>query len=66
MFQEETGGCVAILINNDGQDVTVQFQNTSVELLPKSIIILADCENVIFNTAKVSHNALNVVIYCIC
>ncbi|XP_062148076.1 beta-galactosidase 6 isoform X2 [Alnus glutinosa] len=59
MFQEETGGCVAILINNDGQEVTVQFQNTSVELLPKSISILADCENVIFNTAKVNteHNS---------
>lgn len=57
---------MAILINNDEQNVTVQFQNTSFELLPKSISILADCENVIFNTAKVSYNALNVVIYCIC
>jgi hypothetical protein len=44
---------VAILTNYDVQNVTIQFQNTSHELLPKSISILADCENVIFNTAKV-------------
>ncbi|XP_059431566.1 beta-galactosidase 6-like [Corylus avellana] len=58
-LKEEDGGCVAILTNYDVQNVTVQFQNTSHELLPKSISILADCKNVIFNTAKVNteHNS---------
>ncbi|XP_042971023.1 beta-galactosidase 6-like [Carya illinoinensis] len=56
VFQEETrGGCVAFLTNYDGlHNVTVQFHNTSFELLPKSISILRDCETVIFNTAKVN------------
>ncbi|XP_035545602.1 beta-galactosidase 6-like [Juglans regia] len=55
VFQEETGGgCVAFLTNYDGHNVTVQFQNTAFELLPKSISILRDCETVIFNTAKVN------------
>ena len=54
VFQEETGGCAAFLINNDEGISTVVFQNVSFELLPKSISILSDCKNVIFNTAKVS------------
>lgn len=54
-FTEEAGGgCVAFLINNDQRkNATVQFQNQSFVLLPKSISILPDCQNVIFNTAKV-------------
>lgn len=53
-FREESGGCVAFLVNNDQQKAaTVQFQNISFVLLPKSISILPDCQNVIFNTAKV-------------
>ncbi|XP_034689346.1 beta-galactosidase 6 [Vitis riparia] len=55
VFQEEMGGCVAFLVNNDkGNNSTVLFQNVSIELLPKSISILPDCKNVIFNTAKVN------------
>ncbi|KAJ1401215.1 Glycoside hydrolase, family 35, partial [Sesbania bispinosa] len=53
-FEEENGECVAFLINNDKHNnVTVQFHNRSYELLPKSISILPDCENVTFNTANV-------------
>ncbi|KAJ0041462.1 hypothetical protein Pint_27447 [Pistacia integerrima] len=55
VYQEETGGCVAFLVNNDGRNnASIQFRNVSYQLLPKSISILSDCENVIFNTAKVN------------
>ncbi|KAB2085479.1 hypothetical protein ES319_A05G400900v1 [Gossypium barbadense] len=55
VFKEGTGACVAFLVNNDAtKNVTVQFQNNSFELLPKSIGILPDCQNMVFNTAKVS------------
>ncbi|KAF7840150.1 beta-galactosidase 6 [Senna tora] len=54
-FEVEKGGCVAFLINNDrNKQVDVQFRNRSYQLLPKSISILPDCENVAFNTAKVN------------
>lgn len=56
VFEEKTGECVAFLINNDTKNkVTVQFRNTSYELLPKSISILPDCQNVTFNTADVNY-----------
>ncbi|XP_057970690.1 beta-galactosidase 6 [Malania oleifera] len=46
-------GCAAFLVNNDGNNTaTVQFQNRSFELLPKSISIIPDCETVTFNSAK--------------
>ncbi|XP_027190385.1 beta-galactosidase 6 isoform X2 [Cicer arietinum] len=55
VFEEENGECVAFLINNDRRNnVTVQFHNSSHELLPKSISILPDCQNVVFNTANVN------------
>lgn len=55
MFLEDSGGYVAFLVNNNGKDTaTVQFHNASFELLPKSISILPDCQNVAFNTAIVS------------
>ncbi|XP_057419839.1 beta-galactosidase 6-like [Lotus japonicus] len=55
VFEEEKGECVAFLINYDGgNNVSVQFRNKSYELLPKSISILPDCQNVIFNTANVT------------
>ncbi|GAU19557.1 hypothetical protein TSUD_303700 [Trifolium subterraneum] len=56
VFEEEkNGGCVAFLINNDlRRNVSVQFQNSSYELLPKSISILPDCQNVSFNTAHLN------------
>ncbi|KAI5402325.1 hypothetical protein KIW84_050077 [Lathyrus oleraceus] len=37
-----------------GNNVTIQFRNSSYDLLPKSISILPDCQNVAFNTANVS------------
>ncbi|KAI9165149.1 hypothetical protein LWI28_008663 [Acer negundo] len=55
VFQDATEGCVAFLVNNDGREnATVQFQNLTFQLLPKSISILPDCETEIFNTAKVN------------
>ncbi|KAA8547039.1 hypothetical protein F0562_003468 [Nyssa sinensis] len=54
VFQEESGGCVAFLLNNDTKNnATVQFHNISFELLPKSISILPNCQHVIFNTATI-------------
>nr|POE64789.1 beta-galactosidase 6 [Quercus suber] len=54
VFQEEAGGCAAFLTNYDGHNITVQFQNISLKLLPKSISILPDCKNIAFNSAKVN------------
>ncbi|KAK3023055.1 hypothetical protein RJ639_044771 [Escallonia herrerae] len=55
VFQGNSGGCAALLVNNNGRnDVVVQFQNSSYDLPPKSISILPDCKTVAFNTAKVS------------
>lgn len=55
VFEEENGKCAAFLINNDkGNTVTVQFNNSSYKLLPKSISILPDCQNVAFNTAHLN------------
>ncbi|KAG5067173.1 hypothetical protein JHK86_010904 [Glycine max] len=55
VFEEEKGECVAFLKNNDRDNkVTVQFRNRSYELLPRSISILPDCQNVAFNTANVN------------
>ncbi|XP_019051572.1 PREDICTED: beta-galactosidase 16 isoform X2 [Nelumbo nucifera] len=55
VFQGKSGGCAAFLVNNDIRNTsTVYFQNSSFVLPQKSISILPDCKNVIFNTAKVS------------
>ncbi|XP_027341289.1 beta-galactosidase 6-like [Abrus precatorius] len=55
IFEEEGGECVAFLVNNDNVNMfTVQFQNRSYELPPKSISILPDCQTVTFNTATVN------------
>ncbi|XP_038720469.1 beta-galactosidase 6 isoform X2 [Tripterygium wilfordii] len=55
VFEAAEGECAAFLVNNNqGENATIQFRNISFELLPKSISILRDCENVIFNTAKVN------------
>nr|POF11219.1 beta-galactosidase 6 [Quercus suber] len=43
VFLEENGGCAAFLTNYAKQNVTIQFQNIPLELLPKSISILPDC-----------------------
>lgn len=65
VFEEENGKCAAFLINNDkGNTVTVQFNNSSYKLLPKSISILPDCQNVAFNTAHVSYNFVRINYMC--
>ncbi|MBA0872159.1 hypothetical protein Goshw_008222, partial [Gossypium schwendimanii] len=56
VYEEGMRACVAFLVNNDStKNATVQFQNNSFELLPKSIGILPDCQNMVFNTAKVCY-----------
>lgn len=53
MYQGKSGECAAFLVNtNSRKNVTVQFQNSSYELPPRSISILPDCKTVAFNTAK--------------
>ncbi|KAL4378833.1 hypothetical protein GQ457_02G017840 [Hibiscus cannabinus] len=55
VFEQGKGACAAFLINYDSRrNVTVQFRNKSFELLPKSISILPDCQNIVFSTAKVN------------
>ncbi|KAL9233365.1 hypothetical protein vseg_008379 [Gypsophila vaccaria] len=55
VFQGESEGCAAFLVNNDTRNATtVVFQNRSYRLPPKSISILPDCVNVTFNTAKIT------------
>ncbi|GAB4835525.1 hypothetical protein Ancab_000435 [Ancistrocladus abbreviatus] len=59
VFQGETEGCAAFLVNNNTTHLAiVQFQNRSFQLPPKSISILSDCVNITFVTAKVEtqHN----------
>ncbi|KAM7514821.1 hypothetical protein LguiA_004404 [Lonicera macranthoides] len=54
VYQGNSGECAAFLVNTNGKNVTVQFQNSSYVLPPRSISILPDCKTVIFNTATVS------------
>lgn len=52
---QNSGRCAAFLVNNDTlSNVSVMFRNTVYELPQKSISILPDCKNVVFNTAAVS------------
>ncbi|XP_014501410.1 beta-galactosidase 16 [Vigna radiata var. radiata] len=53
VFKSNSTECAAFLENNEDRTVTVQLQNISYQLPPKSISILPDCKNVAFNTAKV-------------
>lgn len=54
IFETETQ-CVAFLVNFDQHHISeVVFRNISLELAPKSISILLDCKQVVFETAKVS------------
>ncbi|BAH93163.1 Os05g0428100 [Oryza sativa Japonica Group] len=47
--------CVAFLVNFDQHNTPkVEFRNISLELAPKSISVLSDCRNVVFETAKVN------------
>ncbi|CAN1828687.1 Beta-galactosidase 6 [Linum perenne] len=43
---EDDSNCAAFLVNNASKNETVQFRNGTFELLPKSISILPDCQNV--------------------
>ncbi|KAF2297306.1 hypothetical protein GH714_021017 [Hevea brasiliensis] len=55
VFTGQAGECAAFLVNSDTENsASVQFQNASYDLPPKSISILPDCKNAAFNTAKVS------------
>lgn len=55
VYHQESGECAAFLVNKDAsKEAEVQFLNVSYKLPPKSISILPDCKNVVFNTAKVS------------
>ncbi|XP_058089918.1 beta-galactosidase 6-like [Magnolia sinica] len=55
VFEQSKGECAALLSNsNRTNSATVNFRNSSYELPPRSISILPDCKNVVFNTAKVS------------
>nr|GMC53284.1 beta-galactosidase 16 isoform X2 [Ipomoea batatas] len=55
IFRRNSGECVAFLVNsNRNLSATVQFQNSSYQLPPKSISILPDCKTQVFNTAKVN------------
>ena len=54
VFKGNSEECAAFLVNNDTSRIaTVNFENSSYELPPKSISILPDCKIVAFNTAKV-------------
>lgn len=55
VFEEDSGGCVAFLVNNDTKAIAnIEFRNKSYQLPPKSISILPDCSSITFNTAKVT------------
>ncbi|KAK8960125.1 Beta-galactosidase 16 [Platanthera guangdongensis] len=55
VFLKDSGKCVAFLVNNDSaNEATIQFWNATFELPRKSISILSECQNVVFNTAKVA------------
>ncbi|KAI3726563.1 hypothetical protein L1987_66361 [Smallanthus sonchifolius] len=55
VYNGSSGICAAFLINNSSQEsVQVTFRNYSYSLPSKSISILPDCKNVVFNTAMVS------------
>ncbi|CAN1276223.1 Beta-galactosidase 3 [Linum perenne] len=53
-----SGDCAAFLANTDNSsDATVVFENVTYHLPAWSVIILPDCKNVAFNTAKVSYQS---------
>ena len=55
VFSSKSDGCAAFLSNyNTRSDARVTFNNMHYDLPRWSISILPDCQNVVFNTAKVS------------
>ncbi|KAL1180420.1 hypothetical protein V6Z11_A03G229700 [Gossypium hirsutum] len=61
VFYSESGGCAAFLSNyNLRSNAKVTFNNMHYNLPRWSISILPDCQNVVFNTAKVGPKASRV------
>ncbi|KHG20819.1 Beta-galactosidase 3 [Gossypium arboreum] len=61
VFSSESGGCAAFLSNyNLRSNAKVTFNNMHYNLPRWSISILPDCQNVVFNTAKVGPKASRV------
>uniref|UniRef100_A0A1J3EAL3 Beta-galactosidase n=1 Tax=Noccaea caerulescens TaxID=107243 RepID=A0A1J3EAL3_NOCCA len=55
VFEDDSSGCVAFLVNNDATKVIqIRFRNNAYSLRPKSIGILRNCKNLIYETAKVN------------
>ncbi|KAK9096099.1 hypothetical protein Sjap_021596 [Stephania japonica] len=55
VFQGKSNECATFLVNNDKTNgASVQYQNSSFYLPPRSICILSDCKTVAFNTSKTS------------
>ncbi|KAM0032575.1 putative beta-galactosidase [Helianthus debilis subsp. tardiflorus] len=55
VYTGSSSECAAFLLNNSSKkSVQVVFRNFTYSLPPKSISILPDCKNVVFNTAMVS------------
>ncbi|WCJ37762.1 Beta-galactosidase [Euphorbia peplus] len=50
----DSKSCSAFLVNTDNSSFHVDFKNKSYDLLPHSISILPDCQNITFNTAAVN------------
>ncbi|GJN14478.1 hypothetical protein PR202_gb01313 [Eleusine coracana subsp. coracana] len=52
---ETDSQCVAFLVNFDRHQISkVVFRNISLQLVPRSISILSDCNQVVFETSKVN------------
>ncbi|XWS62745.1 hypothetical protein CRYUN_Cryun06bG0037200 [Craigia yunnanensis] len=61
VFSSKSGGCAAFLSNyNMRSDARVTFNNMHYDLPRWSISILPDCQNVVYNTAKVGIKASQV------
>ncbi|KAL3828522.1 hypothetical protein ACJIZ3_017324 [Penstemon smallii] len=61
VFSHEDGTCAAFLSNFDIKSaVIVVFKNMHYNLPPWSISILPDCRNVVFNTAKIETQTLQI------
>ncbi|MFS7983632.1 putative beta-galactosidase [Helianthus anomalus] len=55
VYTGSAGECVAFLVNNSSKEgVEMVFRNTSYTLPAKSVSILPDCKNVVFNTGMVN------------
>lgn len=66
VFSSKSGGCAAAFLSNYNtrSDAKVTFNNRHYDLPRWSISILPDCQNVVFNTAKVS-DYLTIVLFAL-